>query len=86
MTDPARKPSLRESASKNGIGPYDFVRTIGRGTYANVKLAVHNTTKRQVRRAESVRPHASCSRCVKHSDSMERCQWRDPRKEGRRAH
>jgi hypothetical protein len=37
------------TAAKETIGPYALVRTIGRGTYATVKLAVHTTTRQQVR-------------------------------------
>ena len=39
----------RDAHSKYGIGPYIFVRTVGRGTYATVKLATHTVTRQQVR-------------------------------------
>jgi len=47
--------AVHTTHSDAGVGPYVYMRTIGRGSNAVVKLAVHSGTKQQVRTRGTLR-------------------------------
>ncbi|KAJ3177093.1 MAP/microtubule affinity-regulating kinase 3 [Gaertneriomyces sp. JEL0708] len=44
----SRKPQRKQSTHAHRIGNYDFVRTVGEGSFAKVKLAIHKLTGEKV--------------------------------------